>query len=200
MRPRGMPRGNGGVRGAVVAQRHVASMRPRGMPRGNIPGGQSSWPMSLSFNEAAGNAPRKRRRAGRGCRAAPRRFNEAAGNAPRKHPWWAVELAHVSELQRGCGECPAKPPQCCRCCRRRCCCFNEAAGNAPRKPTARNLLESRALGQGRASGATSGTDGQACYHPPRPLHVSQLSSCQGSTGFRALPGVLSARERSRRAG
>ena len=87
------------------------SMRPRGIPRGNPRAPPSPTRRVSSFNEAAGDSPRKLCIAGRAVtRLCETAFNEAAGDSPRKPPSSQV-LA------------PATQP------------FNEAAGDSPRKHT-----------------------------------------------------------------
>ena len=83
MRPRGIPRGKRpGPRRAGVTRR-APSMRPRGIPRGKPHELEKLNRLSLAFNEAAGNTPRKTNAVAvvvGGIIA----FNEAAGNTPRK--------------------------------------------------------------------------------------------------------------------
>ena len=60
--------------------------------------------MTLRFNEAAGNTPRKTRQAARGRYGRWHCFNEAAGNTPRKtqpRPRVCVVLVVASMRPRG---------------------------------------------------------------------------------------------------
>ena len=109
MRPRGIPRGK--HRSLLVVTEvggREPSMRPRGIPRGKLENASGSNASAPTFNEAAGNTPRKTTEGKtysaqtldpsmrpRGIPRGKHRlgsvesqelnpFNEAAGNTPRK--------------------------------------------------------------------------------------------------------------------
>ena len=131
-------------------------MRPRGITRGNRFSTRGRRASGRSFNEAAGNYPRKPHVRGNSSPISVR-FNEAAGNYPRKLGYLLQEAAPDDRFNEAAGNYPRKPR------RRRTRHpihrgFNEAAGNYPRKRQHRHQCAGRVGASMRPRGITRGND------------------------------------------